>query len=135
MSLLFNVLSRFVIAFLPRSNSFFLFCFVLFCFVLFFLISWLQSHFTVILNTPVVYFLKNAFQILLKIFLKEYVLCLVAQSCPALCDPMDCSPPVSSVHGDSPGKNTGMGCHVLLQGISQPRSPTFQVDSLPSEPQ
>ena len=29
---------------------------------------------------------------------------------------MDCSPPGSSVHGDSPGKN-GMGCHALLQGI------------------
>ena len=27
------------------------------------------------------------------------VLCLVAQSCPALCDPMDCSPPGFSVHG------------------------------------
>ena len=23
----------------------------------------------------------------------------------------------SSVHGDSPGKNTGVGCHALLQGI------------------
>ena len=43
--------------------------------------------------------------------------CLVAQSCLTLCDPMDYSPPVSSVHGDSPGKNTGMGCHALLQGI------------------
>ena len=30
---------------------------------------------------------------------------------------MDCSPPGSSVHGDSPGKNTGVGCHVFLQGI------------------
>ena len=40
------------------------------------------------------------------------------QSCPTLCDPMDYSPPGSSVHGDSPGKNTGVGCHVLLQGIS-----------------
>ena len=30
---------------------------------------------------------------------------------------MDYSLPVSSVHGDSPGKNTNMGCHVLLQGI------------------
>jgi len=30
---------------------------------------------------------------------------------------MDCSPPDSSVHGDSPGKNTGVGCHALLQGI------------------
>ena len=43
--------------------------------------------------------------------------CLVTQSCPAFCDPVDCSPPGSSVHGDSPGKNTGVGCHALLQGI------------------
>ena len=42
---------------------------------------------------------------------------LVTQSCPALCDPMDCSLPGSSVHGDSPDKNTGLGCHGLLQGI------------------
>ena len=35
----------------------------------------------------------------------------------ALYDPMDCTPPGSSVHGDSPGKNTGVGCHSLLQGI------------------
>ena len=45
------------------------------------------------------------------------VLCSVAQSCPTLCDPKDCSPPGFSVHGDSPGKNTEMGCHALLQGI------------------
>ena len=32
-------------------------------------------------------------------------------------NPMNCSPPDSSVHGDSPGKNTGVGCHALLQGI------------------
>ena len=31
------------------------------------------------------------------------------------CNPMDCSPPGSSVHGGSPGKNTGVGCHPLLQ--------------------
>ena len=43
--------------------------------------------------------------------------CLVAQSCQILCDPMDCSLPDSSVHGDSPGKNTGVGCHSHLQGI------------------
>ena len=30
---------------------------------------------------------------------------------------MDCSPPGSSVHGDFPGKNTGVGCHFFLQGI------------------
>ena len=30
---------------------------------------------------------------------------------------MDCSPPSTSVHGDSPGQNTGVGCHVLHQGV------------------
>ena len=30
---------------------------------------------------------------------------------------MDCSPLGSSVNGDSPGKNTGVGCYALLQGI------------------
>ena len=46
-----------------------------------------------------------------------HVLCLVAQSCPTLCDPLACNLPGSSVHGDSPGKNTEVGCHDLLQGI------------------
>ena len=48
-----------------------------------------------------------------------------------------CAMPGSSVHGDSPGKNTGVGCHALLQEIfpiqgSNP-SLTLQVDSLPAE--
>ena len=30
---------------------------------------------------------------------------------------MDCSPPGSSVHGDSPGKTTGVGSHSLLQAF------------------
>ena len=42
---------------------------------------------------------------------------LVAQSCLTLCDSMDCSPRGSPVPGDSPGKNTGVGRHSLLQGI------------------
>ena len=43
--------------------------------------------------------------------------CLVTQLCPTLCNPMDCSPPDFSVHGNSPGKTTAVGCHALLQGI------------------
>ena len=39
---------------------------------------------------------------------------LVAQLSPTLCHPMDYILPGSSVHGDSPGKNTGVGCHALL---------------------
>ena len=53
-----------------------------------------------------------------------YVLCLIAQSCLTLCDPMDCSPPGSSVHGDSPGKNSGVGCHAPSRGSSQIRDRT-----------
>ena len=54
--------------------------------------------------------------------------CLVAQSCLTLWNPLDCSPPGSSVHGDSPGKNTGVGCHALLQGIfpTQGSNPCLQ---------
>ena len=59
MSPLFNTLSRFVIAFLLRSNRL--------------LISWLQSRPTVIFSS-------------------------VTQSCPTLCDPMDCSTPGLPVH-------------------------------------
>ena len=44
-------------------------------------------------------------------------LCLDAQCCLTLWNTRDCSPPGSSVHGDSPGKNTGVGCHAFLQGI------------------
>ena len=36
------------------------------------------------------------------------------QSCPTQCDPIDASPP-GSCPWDSPGKNTGVGCHFLLQ--------------------
>ena len=42
---------------------------------------------------------------------------LPAQSCPTLYDPMNCSLPLSFVHGIFPGKNTGVDCHSFLQGI------------------
>ena len=51
------------------------------------------------------------------LFFLSPVLCFVAQSCLTLFHPTDCSPPGSPVHGDSPGKNTGVGGHALLQGI------------------
>ena len=63
-------------------------------------------------------------------------LCSIAQSCLSLCSPMDCSSLSSSVHGNSPGKKTGVGCHSLLQGIfpTQGSNPHWQAGSLPAEP-
>ena len=57
-------------------------------------------------------------------------------------DPLDCNLLGSSVHGDSAGKKTGVGCHVLLQGIfpTQGSNPSllyllhWQVGSLPLAP-
>ena len=46
-----------------------------------------------------------------------YIVFVSAQLCPTLCDPVNCGPPGSSVYGESPGKNTGVGCQALLQGI------------------
>ena len=65
------------------------------------------------------------------------VLCLVTQSCLTLCDPMDCSPPGSSVHGFSRQEYwSGLPCpppgNLLNPGI-KPRSPALQADALPSE--
>ena len=54
------------------------------------------------------------------------MLCLVARSCPTPCDPMDCSSPGSSVHGDSPGKNTRVGCYFLTSGLMY-NAPTLGV--------
>ena len=47
---------------------------------------------------------------------------------------MDYSPPGSSVHEDSPGKNTGVGCDALRNPGIEPKSPTLEADSLLCEP-
>ena len=49
------------------------------------------------------------------------VLCLVTQSCLTLCEPMDCSLPGSSVHGDSLGENTRVVAMHSSKGSSQSR--------------
>ena len=58
---------------------------------------------------------------------------------PTLCDPMGCGPPGSFCLWNSPGKNTVVGSHSLLQGNLpnpgiKPASPALQMDSSPSEP-
>ena len=62
---------------------------------------------------------------------------LVAQTCPTLCDPTDCSPPGSSVHGILPAKilewvATPSSRDLPHPGI-EPGSPAWQGNSLPSE--
>ena len=42
----------------------------------------------------------------------------VAQSCPTLSDPKDCSLTGSSVHGIFQARGTGVGCHCLLRIIT-----------------
>ena len=59
----------------------------------------------------------TSYSVFLCLFHAYAVLFLVTQSCPTLCNPMDYGPPGSSVGGDSPGKNTGVGCHALFKGI------------------
>ena len=46
---------------------------------------------------------------------KHVAAAAAAKSCPTLCDPRDGSPPRLPRPWDSPGKNTGVGCHFLLQ--------------------
>ena len=49
--------------------------------------------------------------------LAVHVCMLCCFSCVQLCPPLDFSLPGYSVNGDSPGENTGVGCHALLQEI------------------
>ena len=59
---------------------------------------------------------------------------LVAQSCPTLCDPMDCSLPGFSVHGILQAR-TGVGCHFLLQCMKvETESEVAQSCLTPSDP-
>ena len=59
---------------------------------------------------------------------------LVVQSCPTLCDPMDYSPPGSSVHGILQPRLLEWVAMASSRGSSQPRSPALQANSLLSEP-
>ena len=72
----------------------------------------------------------------------ECVHAKLLQSCLTLCDPMDCSPPGKNMGGKNTGKNTGVGCHALLQEIFPTQGLNFhllcllckQAGSLPLAP-
>ena len=69
---------------------------------------------------------------------KKKVKVLVTQLCPTLCDPMDCSPPGSSVYGILQARRLELVPFPSPRDLSDPgiesRSPALQADSLPSEP-
>ena len=112
MSLLLNLLSRLVIAFLPGSK--------------YLLISWLQSQSSVIWGPkkikPAIYlYLRSTCHVLSTRQISFYSLKVkanIAQSRLTLCDPMDYSP------RDSPSQNTGVGSLSLLRESFQPRDRT-----------
>ena len=55
------------------------------------------------------------------------------QPCPTLCDPIGGSPPGSPCPWDFPGKITGVGCHCLLQDLTQMTIISNTVDKNPLE--
>ena len=70
------------------------------------------------------------------ICMKKKVKVLIAQLCLTLCDPMDCSPPSSSVHGILQARRLEGVAIPFSRGLPnlriEPGSPTLQADSLPS---
>ena len=60
----------------------------------------------------------------LYISIRGCAVCLVAQSCPTLCDPVDCSPPGSSIHGILQTRTREWVAMPSSRGSSQPRDQT-----------
>ena len=58
-------------------------------------------------------------------FIEQYICMLVAQSCPSLCDPTDCSPPGFSVHGILQARILECVAIPFSRGTSQPRDWTL----------
>ena len=60
----------------------------------------------------------------MRLTLSCWAVCLVAQSCLTLCDPMGCSPPGSSVHGILQARRLECSAMPSSRGSSQPRDQT-----------
>ena len=69
------------------------------------------------------------FPLVIKIWLFPYKYVKSLQSCPILCDPMDCSPPGSSVHGVLQAKMLEWVAISSSRGFSQPRNQTLSLTS------
>ena len=82
---------------------------LIFLFFFFFTYIWLEKYFVLHVSFGLAFVEKQ----------KQKAVCIYAKSlqlCPILCDPMDGSPGLLCPWV-SPGKNTGVACHSLLQGI------------------
>ena len=85
---------------------------------------------------------QGLFQWVIQVSINNYsdcvCVCLVVQSCLTLCDPVNCSPPSSSVHGILQARILEWGAIPFSRGSSQPKDWTWSsalwADSLPSEP-
>ena len=92
------------------------------------------SHWTTGEVLTFIYFwLEFQLSVIIQVSLTDQIFWSAAQLCPTFCGPVDCSLPGSSAHG-VPGKNTGVSCQFLLQGIfptqgSTPSLPKSQADS------
>ena len=102
------------------------------------LASAVLKHLTFLLQSPLFYWDKYRFTRHVTSSKRHsiYTLpCLVTKLCPTLCDPMDCSPQGSSVHGISQERTLEWVAVSFSRGSSWPRdwamSPAWQVDSSP----
>ena len=68
-------------------------------------------------DTPFMVIINTKYRYIPSVVQDIVFCCLVTKSCPALCDPMDCSLTGYVCPWDSLGKSIGVGCHFLLQGI------------------
>ena len=101
------------------------------------LVPFPQTHFQA--NQDRVLFTQDISQLSFALRMKSEVVkhcCLVAKSCPTLLGPYRLEPARLHCPRDFSGKNTGVGCHFLLQGIFLTQGLTlhllhWQVDSLP----
>ena len=97
--------------------------------------SFLRNLHTVPIVAASIYILKNRAEGFPFLHTVSAAAAKSLQSCPTLCNPRDGSPPGFPHPWDSPGKNTGVGCHFLLQYMKvKSESEVAQSCPTPSDP-
>ena len=109
----------------------YLFSFSLWLYFLFCVFIQFQEY---LLSTNIIRFFQQFWTFCESIVILHFCRCSAVKSCPNLCNPMDCNPPGSLCAWDFSAKNTGVGCHFLLQAIFPDQNLClllWQLDSLP----